>query len=132
MKRITRYRPATTSSGWKVCGLWPAPSGNTSSLLGPTQCLDVDSVARNPSLDLRAPLARLARHIRHVSVRPAQVLDDPVAQLALGVGQVDLYLAGPRGRRSVAGRRSGRRARAKLLDVLRQMVREDPHRIAVL
>src|ERR1700704_1399773 len=128
MKRITRYRPATTSSGWKVCVLWPAPSGNTSSLLGPTQGLDVDSVARNPSLDLRAALAHLTRHVRDVSVRPAQELDDLVAQLAVGVGQVDLDLAGPRGRRSVAGGRSG----PHLPDVLRQMVWADPHRIAVL
>src|SRR5712664_2620596 len=82
MKRITRYRPARTSSGWKVCGLWPAPSGNTPSLLGPTQGLDVDSVSRDPSLDLRAALAHLARHVRYISVRPAQLLDDLAAQLA--------------------------------------------------
>src|ERR1700738_3175808 len=129
MKRITRYRPETTSSGWKVCGPWLAPSGNTSSLLGPTQGRDVDSVARNPSLDLRAALAHLARHVRHVSVRPAQVLDYPVAQLALGVGQIDLHLPDPRARRSLAGRQPGRRTRPQLPDGLRQVVRADPHRV---
>src|SRR6267143_1448441 len=132
MKRITRYRPARTSSGWKVCGLWPAPSGNTPSLLGPTQGLDVDSVSRDPSLDLRAALAHLARHVRYISVRPAQLLDDLVAQLALGVGQVDLRLAGPGDRRWIAGRRSDRRARPGLPDGRRQVVRRDPYDIAVV
>src|SRR5713101_1442831 len=117
-----------------ACGDTVAPPGGATrrpSVLGPARSLDVDSVARNPPLDLRATLSHLARDGRHVPARPPQMIDDAVAQRALGGGQVELDRSSARPRRPLVGSAVGRDARPRLANGLRQVVGADGHGLAV-